>query len=411
MHNQPSKVTLTQSNGNYQLRVNGKPFYIKGGGLEFGDIASLATHHGNSFRTWRTDNGQQSALQVLDEAHKYGLMVTMGIEVARERHGFDYNDTAAVQEQKNQIREQVLALKDHPALLIWSIGNELNLHYTNPKVWDAVNEISIMIHQLDPNHLTTTPLAGITQEEITLIKNRASDLDLLSIQEYGKLMTLPERIRTYGWEGAYMVTEWGATGHWEVPKTSWDAPIEENSHTKAQHYLKRYQNAIATDTQQCIGSYVFLWGQKQERTPTWYGLFLEDGKETESVDVMHCLWSNEWPQTRCPQINDLTINGKKAIENVVLSADSLCKATFQITSLHPKHALHYRWEILFESTDLKEGGDPEIRPNSVPFQIVLQQPEELLFKTPKLTGKYRLFFYLDDGISKAATANFPFQVK
>ena len=103
MHNQPSKVTLTQSNGNYQLRVNGKPFYIKGGGLEFGDIASLAAHHGNSFRTWRTDNGQQSALQVLDEAHKYGLMVTMGIEVARERHGFDYNDTVAVQEQKNQI--------------------------------------------------------------------------------------------------------------------------------------------------------------------------------------------------------------------------------------------------------------------------------------------------------------------
>ncbi len=281
MNNQPSKVRLIQSNGNYQLMVNGKPFYIKGGGLEFGDISSLAAHHGNSFRTWRTDNGQQSALQVLDEAHKYGLMVTMGIEVARERHGFDYNDIAAVEAQKNLIREQVLTLKEHPALLIWCIGNELNLHYSNPKVWDAVNDISVMIHELDPNHLTTTPLAGITQEEITQIKNRAPDLDLLSVQEYGELMTLPNRIRAYGWDGAYMVTEWGATGHWEVPTTSWDAPIEENSHTKAQHYLKRYQKAIAAETQQCVGSYVFLWGQKQERTPTWYGLFLEDGKETE----------------------------------------------------------------------------------------------------------------------------------
>ena len=411
MNNQPSKVRLIQSNGNYQLMVNGKPFYIKGGGLEFGDISSLAAHHGNSFRTWRTDNGQQSALQVLDEAHKYGLMVTMGIEVARERHGFDYNDIAAVEAQKNLIREQVLTLKEHPALLIWCIGNELNLHYSNPKVWDAVNDISVMIHELDPNHLTTTPLAGITQEEITQIKNRAPDLDLLSVQEYGELMTLPNRIRAYGWDGAYMVTERGATGHWEVPTTSWDAPIEENSHTKAQHYLKRYQKAIAAETQQCVGSYVFLWGQKQERTPTWYGLFLEDGKETESVDVMHFLWSHQWPQTRCPRINDLTINGKKALENVVLPPDSLCKASLQTSSLHSKNNLHFRWEILLESTDLQEGGDPEKRPNSILFQIVSQQPKELLFKAPKEAGNYRLFAYVDDGISKAATANFPFQIK
>jgi hypothetical protein len=30
----------------------------------------------------------------------------MGIEVARERHGFDYNDEAAVKEQKERIRKK-----------------------------------------------------------------------------------------------------------------------------------------------------------------------------------------------------------------------------------------------------------------------------------------------------------------
>jgi len=47
-----SKVELTHVNGKYQLWVNKEPFYIKGAGLEFGEITSLAKHKANSFRTW-----------------------------------------------------------------------------------------------------------------------------------------------------------------------------------------------------------------------------------------------------------------------------------------------------------------------------------------------------------------------
>ena len=87
----PKKVTLDIQDRRHKLLVDGKPFYINGAGWEFGDIARLAKYGGNSFRTWSTENGQQSAKEVLDEAYKNGLLVTMGIEVARERHGFDYN--------------------------------------------------------------------------------------------------------------------------------------------------------------------------------------------------------------------------------------------------------------------------------------------------------------------------------
>ena len=82
----------------------------------------------------------------------------MGIEVARERHGFDYNDEAAVAEQFERIKKEIQLYKDHPALIIWAIGNELNLRPLNPKVWNAVNQISEYIHEVDPNHLTTTTL-------------------------------------------------------------------------------------------------------------------------------------------------------------------------------------------------------------------------------------------------------------
>ncbi len=409
IHNSPVKVTLNNNNGKFQLCVNDKPFYIKGAGLEFGDISSIAKYKGNSFRTWRTENGQRSGKEILDEAFENGLMVTMGIEVARERHGFDYTDEIAVKEQFERIKKEVIELKDHPALLIWAIGNELNLHYTNPKVWDAVNEISKMIHEVDPNHLTTTTLAGISQKDIDLIKEKSSDIDILSFQLYGVLPTLPKLIKKYNWDGAYMVTEWGATGHWEVTKTEWGAPIEENSTVRAANFLKRYRQGIEVDTTQCIGSYVFLWGQKQERTPTWYGMFLEDGKITESVDVMHFVWNGTWPKDKSPKIQSLTINNKFAHQNVILNFGEECSASFKIHNLEMDN-LTYSWEILPESIAKEEGGDYEERPDEVNIIVISNHKGELKFKAPAKKGNYRLYGYVNNGQSKAATANIPFKV-
>ena len=406
--NSPAKVTLNNTNGNYQLMVNGKPFYIKGAGLEFGKISSLAKHHANSFRTWRTNNGKQTGIEVLDEAKKQGLMVTMGIDMARERHGFDYNDKAAVKAQKERIKKEVLELKDHPSLLIWAIGNELNLRATNPKVWDAVNDISKMIHEIDPNHLTTTALAGFSKQDVQNIKERCPDLDVLSIQYYGAIVKLPQLIKDYNWTGPYIITEWGATGHWEVPLTDWGAPIEENSSVKAANYLKRYKTIIEKDTTQCLGSYVFLWGQKQERTPTWYGLFLEDGKETESVDVMHYIWNNKWPENRTPQIQSFTINNKTAYNSVTIEPGNDITALVKIFDFEDDH-ITYSWELMPESTDLKDGGDTEERPEKIEIEIKTNQNGTLQFKAPK-PGAYRLFVYADDGHNHAATANIPFKV-
>lgn len=298
----PAKVEIRQVNGKYQLFKNDVPFYIQGAGLEFGDIQALAKHGANSFRTWRTDNGRNSGMEILDRAQANGLMVTMGIEIARERPGtgrgvfnFDYSDSASVASQLEHVREQVMLYKDHPALLMWGIGNELNLGASNPQVWNAVNDISRMIHELDGNHPTLTMLAGIHPELIQNIKTRAPDLDLLGIQMYADIVNLPRYLKESDWTGPYVITEWGATGHWEVPKTAWGAPIENNSTIKAYWYDRQHEVAIAPDTIQCLGSYVFLWGQKQERTATWYGMFMPNGDKTAAVDVMEHKWTGKWP--------------------------------------------------------------------------------------------------------------------
>jgi hypothetical protein len=90
----PVKVEVKKIDNAYKLIRNGQPYFIKGaGGTSYMD--RLAAYGGNSIRTWDSRNGDE----VLNNAAKLGLTVTMGLNVARERHGFNYDDTAAVNQQ------------------------------------------------------------------------------------------------------------------------------------------------------------------------------------------------------------------------------------------------------------------------------------------------------------------------
>lgn len=405
----PSEVKLQKVDNKYQLLVNGQPFFINGAGLEGGDIEKLAAHGGNAMRTWRTDNRFRTGQEVLDEAHKHGVMVCMGIEIARERHGFDYDDTAAVNKQFRYVKGEVLKYKDHPALLSWGIGNELNLHYTNPKVWDAVNEISEMIHEIDSNHPTTTMLAGAHKDVVSVVLERCPDLDYLSFQLYGDIVNLPKYIEESNYQGAYVVSEWGATGHWEVARTSWGRPIEQTSSEKAEAYLFRYNNVIANNKDQCLGSFVFLWGQKQERTPTWYGMILESGEDTESTDVMQYVWTGEWPENRCPELVSFHLNGHTPYDNITLKPGETIHASVVVKD-PDRDTLNYRWEILQEVPEnmQSDGGDLEQRPQTILMKD--SSTQEVKITLPKEKGVYRLFIYAFDGNNNAATANIPFQI-
>jgi len=401
--NKPVPAQIVKTKAGYQLMRGGKPYFIKGaGGSQHLD--KLKNYGGNSIRTWSTHN----AKEILDEAQRLGLTVTLGLAVGSERHGFNYDDPNVVNKQKERIRQEVMAYKDHPALMAWAIGNELNLSYTNPKVWDAVEDIAVMIKDLDKNHLVTTTLAGINQGEIDHIKAKCPSLDLIAVQVYGDLAKVPEQIRKTGWDKAYIVTEWGPTGHWESPETPWKAAIEETSKEKAQVYKSRYEASIAKDSN-CLGSYVFLWGQKQERTPTWYGLFTEAGEQSEVIDVMHYLWKGKYPKNRAPSLDSLTLNNKKAIDIVYLKPQT--NYPIQVFVTDPdKDNLEVRWELLQESTDLKEGGDREDRPAALHQHITSTSLKEATLMAPTTEGAYRLFVYVTDGNKHVATANIPFFV-
>ena len=405
----PVPVDIVATDSGYQLLRGGEPYRVRGAGVDGADIVGLAAQGGNSIRTWSVDAPGRDTQALLDQAHSLGMTVSLCLNIARERHGFDYDDPAAVAKQREAAKEAVLKYRNHPALLTWIIGNELNYDYQNPAVYDAVDEIARMIKKLDPNHPTTTTTAGISQTLLNDIQSRAPNLDFLSVQLYGDLVNLPKYIREYGYTGPYFVTEWGAIGHWEMPQTQWGAPVEQTSSQKADNYLKGYREVIEPYPDQLLGDYVFLWGQKQERTPTWYGMFTPDGAETEVVDVMHYIWRGTWPENRSPRLKRLTLNAQQVMSHVNLTPGKTYTAKVSVKD-PDGDPLRYVWSVKAESRARQHGGDFEANIADIPGLISGDGPR-IKVSAPERAGAYRLFVYVYDGQGHAAHANFPFRVK
>ncbi len=399
------KVEVTKNaNGNYQLLRGNNPFYVKGAGGDVFMDKTLAAG-GNSVRLWGAENAQA----VLDEAQKKGLTVMLGLWMPPERHGFDYSDKWACQDQVEQFKSIVNRFKNHPALLLWGVGNEVDLEYTDFSVWKAVQNIAAMIHEEDKNHPTCVVTAGIDAPEVSLIKEYCPDIDILGVNTYGDLPSLPEKIRLFGWTKPYLVTEWGPNGHWEVAKTKWGAAIEQTSTEKAITYRERYVNYIQNDSSLCLGSYAFLWGQKQETTPTWYGVFV-DGKQTEAVNVLQEVWSGTAPKNWAPQIDSFLLNNALPDKSVELKKGANTKVKLQINH-KDLSSLTIKWELLPESEFTKSGGDVEKRPDAMPISMKGDNNVGYSFNAPYQKGAYRLFVYIFDKHEQVACANFPFWVK
>jgi hypothetical protein len=402
------KVEISRTEDGYQLLRGGKPYRIKGAGMAVDRVAAFAKHGGNSIRNWTTGDEPQNIQAFLDEAHDNGVTVMLCLPMQAERWGFDYNNTAAVGEQLEGFRKKVIKYRNHPALLGWIIGNELNHDYTNSRVYDAVNDVSRMIHELDPNHPTTTTVAGFFPEVVTDIQARAPDLDFISFQAYGMLFAFPKLMKKAGFDAPFMVTEWGAIGHWEVGRTEWGAPIEATSSEKADIFMRANKSILTKMHGQLLGSYAFFWGQKQERTPTWFGLLTESGEKTEAADVMHYIWNSAWPDNRSPQVRTMRLAGRQPSANVRLKPGARAKA--RVIVVDPDgDPLTYRWELKPESGATQVGGDHEEAVRNLDGFIDDADSSTVRITAPE-PGAYRLFVYAYDGRGNAAHANFPFLV-
>jgi exo-beta-1,3-glucanase (GH17 family) len=405
----PIKVEIVKSDDGYQLLRGEKPYDVSGAGMVIDDIERFVAAGGNSIRIWDTAQEEQDTLALLDDAQAHGVTVALGLRMKHERHGFDYDDPIAVAAQLEFVRGEVLKYRDHPAVLLWIIGNELNHDYENPRVYDAVNDVAELINELDPLHPTTTTTSGFKPDVNAEIQARAPALDFVSFQMYGSLFGLQERLAETGFDRPFMVTEWGTIGYWEVETTDWGAPVELHSSAKAATYLRAYRDILEPLKGQMIGSYVFYWGQKQERTPTWFGMLTEDRNLTEVADVMQYAWTGRWPDNRAPRVEGTRLDGKTSSDSVVLKAGRAYQANFDVVD-SDGDPIAYRWELKPESKATSGGGD---------FEVPIANIEGFLGDSASATttltapppGKYRLFAYASDDNGRVAHANIPFLVE
>ena len=404
--------------GAYVLMRNGEPYEVKGAGIASGPglgsgaMAMLAEYGGNSVRTWGIEHLEQQVdgKPFLDRAHELGISVTAGIWVHHVRHGFDYHNPEHLEKQREAVRSAVTKYRDHPALLAWGLGNEMEAFEPNVEqdiLWREMNHLAGIIKELDPKHPVMSVVADVNPERIRSLIEHYPNIDILGVNSYSGATAVGKRLVEAGWTGPYMLTEFGVAGTWEVALTPWDAPVEPDPGTKAAETYTTYILDRDENVGRSLGSYVFFWGHKQEATSTWFGMFLPSGEKLARVDAMAYAWSGRWPANRAPKLESL----ESPIALKKVAAGSRFHAEVN-GSDREGDELRYHWDVRAESSDRRIGGDAEAAPPSFPDAIEKGQgTTRIEFVTPDAPGGYRLFVSIFDGKGGAAVHNLPFFVE
>ena len=403
-----SQVALQpDENGAWRLIRNGHPYTIKGAG-GYTHLELLREMGGNTIRTWSIDQLESTAggPPVLDECNRLGLTAMVGIWVNQPRHGYDYSDQIMLQAQRDRVRSSVRRFRDHPALLIWGLGNEMEGDGQDLHVWRELEVLTQIIKAEDPHHPVCSVLAGTGHQKIRAMQLHFTSLDLLGINSYADAENVDQELAQQGWNRPFLLTEFGPRGHWEVPATPWQAPLEPTPAEKVTTYSRSYDIIMHKGRGLCLGAFAFLWGQKQETTATWFGMFLPTGEKTPVVDAMVRAWSGTLPEFPSPIIHALTAKFREGMAKP--GSEHLVQV--EVADYNPK-SLDFEWQIVAESTDRKAGGDPEAAPPIIPGCILSGNTPAAKVRLPTGPGAYRVFVYVRNRHGGGSSANFPFWVE
>jgi hypothetical protein len=395
---------LVRTAEGWRLFRHGQPYELRGvGGTH--DMATLKALGGNSVRTWGISDGTQATL---DEAHELGLTVTLGIWLGHREHGFDYLDVDAVAQQKARARESVLRYKDHPALLAWGVGNEVELNNDIPQVWTAIEEIAAMIKVLDPDTPTMIVTAELGEANAVKVRDLTPSIDIWGINVYDGISSLARRLDEAQWDRPYILTEYGPRGAWGVRQTPWGRPHEPLGVDKTAGYAATLR-AMAADAERCLGGYAFTWSAPERPTDTWFSLYglapdplNPAGRRIvpmTMIDALHQGWTGNAPDNRGP---DAT-----AFE---LSADQIQvggQLTARMTAVDPESEDLIYWWLVVE--DLLGSGIAW--DTGATCERLVGEGPEIRFSAPSKPGQYRVFGFVADPGGKTSSVSYPFLVE
>lgn len=402
--------------GYWRVNINGQLLALRGAGgvMAPGMLETFAKAGGNFTRTWGIESLEQKVTggaRYIDKAKELGVNVMAGIWLGHERHGFNYSNKEHLEKQRREVKAAVKKWKHHSGIAVWGLGNEMEGPQSkagNPEMWKELEVLAKIIKEEDPNRPVMTVIAGSRSEKVKSVIQYCPSIDALGVNAYGAAGAAGEALVKAGWTKPFAITEFGVKGFWEVSKTSWGAPLEPSSTEKAKSYYATHRlvTEINEGKKQCLGTFAFLWGWKQEKTATWFGMYLKSKEKLGQVDALVKAWTGKFPENRAPLIESLKADfAGKAVE-----ANKKLIASVKASDPEGKK-LHYDWLVVEESKAQSVGGDKEYEPPSFPALTLINNDPECVIMSPAKAGQYRLFLTIRDGEGSAATANIPFLVK
>jgi hypothetical protein len=305
------------------LEVEGKPFEIRGitYGIQFdrerlaSDFVKIKELGANSIRTWGC--GPDTA-EILDAARKANIKVMLGLWMRHGRAGaegidnFNYvTDEAGKQKQLNDTLAWVKKFKGHPALLCWGVGNEVGLNIaTEPeKVAYAkfLEEVIVKIKEEDPVHAVASVSAWTL--DVPLWMQYTPSIDLYGINVYGYgAAAIPAELKKLGAKRHYVVTEFGPRGEWDAPSDSNGGKIEPSDKEKYETIAKGWKDMIEKNRPECLGAYVFNFGNGFDHTSLWLSLNVDGARRPVYWATLKAFTGKE-ADNEAPEIGTFMIKG------------------------------------------------------------------------------------------------------
>lgn len=411
-----------EESGKWTMYMDGRPFFAKGASThQF--RTQIAAFGANTVRYYNLKVSDANR-RMLDDIAAAGLFLHAGLGFKQVRSGYyDGPDPAtAIREQEERILAVVEEYKDHPAILCWSIGNEVELwHQEKPltEQYESIERLAAKIHEIDPDHPVTLAITeDITPAKIHGLRDICTDLDFLSCNCYihpDGTFPMTDCLDEIGWTKPFFATELGPEGWWHHGKlgrryTPWKVVADYTSTEKEAKYV--YCIEKIKDDPRCTGILAFLWGYQRswrDEVKEWYGMVDRNMYTYGAVDVMQYYWNGEYPAKRAPRIErstDLKMNGKVWDEYITVSAGSLNRASVKVKNVTGEK-LRYHWRIVRERSSNEDGSFHD----GIPSLVRRDGERKVVFNAPYESGAYRLYIHVYDDVNrKAAYASIPFFV-
>jgi len=397
----PAHVDVSRNGEAFELRVDGKPFYIQGVGLgvpigrKGENYVAMAKELGaNALRTWGTDQGDSRYLRL---ARKYGFYVDAGIWLdyvdpknkISYKPGFEYR-----RRKEREIIRYVTRFKSHPSILMWNIGNEaMAMTQDEPakvEIAEFLEQMIQRVHRIDPHHPVVYACADT--REFALLKKYCPSLDIVGVNNYGSPIMVQSRWIEAGFSIPYLFTEFGHLGPWDRPKNETGAFIEASDETKAQQY-RNHWNLTRERRGHNLGGFVFHLGETTQESMSYWNIN-HHALRKEPFLVMQKLYLR-LPTTRhAPKI--------RSFEGVPEAAKTGERVAVEVGAQPGGDArgLVYRY---FVSTSI-EGPSGYYVNKEIPVAVRAKGPRAEI-GLPSIPGKYRVYALIEDASGCAAIQN------